>query len=179
MRGFVSEAGGAIQGCIITVRLSPVSTSATNRRPRAFSEIVMRARTSGCVAVIGRPDLRSCSSRALPKLDKSPRVMVDRFCNSSETVGWRGSCEEIRAASCAAASGGLCACPIATVTHPNNSTNATRVIGHIILFAGNQPDYKPQHQERQDQRAREAADQAQGGHGEVTRQSHGRHWRPP
>src|ERR1700693_1130375 len=179
MRGFVSEAGGAIHGCIMTVRLSPVSISATSSRPRAFAEILMRTRASGCVAVIGRPDFRSSSSRALPQVDKSAGVMDDRFCNSSEAVGWRGSSEEIRAASCAAASGGLCACPIATVTHPDNSANATRVIGLIIRVAGNQPDYKPQRHERYDQRARDAADQAQSRHREVTRQTHGGHWRPP
>src|SRR5579864_6204252 len=65
------------------------------------------------------------------------------------------------------------------MAHPNNSANATRLIGHIILFAGHQPDHKPQSRECQEKRTSEADCQAKSRNRKVSHQSHGCHWRPP
>ena len=70
-----------------------------------------------------------------------------RIWNSSETVARRGSREEIRAASGAAASVMGCASILASVVNPNNSANPTRTIGNIILFACHEAQDKLQQQE--------------------------------
>src|SRR5216684_2678243 len=157
-----STGAGAVQGIITTCRASPVKTSATNNRPRAFSEIVTRNFTSGCVAATASPALRSSRSSPLRKLDDSGGGSGVRFWKSSETVARRCSREEIRAASCTAASCIDCASARQDRTGKNNSPNTTRLIGHIILFACNQLDDESQKGEGQHQGARKAESQHEG-----------------
>jgi hypothetical protein len=73
---------------------------------------------------------------------------------SSETVPWRGSKEEIRDASCPAASVIDCDCTRGARISPNDSANATRSIGHII--ARYEPYNELQKKEGQHQTASEA-----------------------
>src|SRR5260370_678602 len=81
---------------------------------------------------------------------------------SSKTVARRCSREEIRAASCAAASCIDCASTRQGRTDHNNSPNTTRLIRHIILFACNHLDDELQQGEGQHQRARKAESQHDG-----------------
>src|SRR5260370_22981319 len=133
-----------------------VNNSGRKNAPGVFSEIGTRNFTSGCVVATASPALRSSRSSPLRKLDNSGGGSGVRFWKSSETVARRCSREEIRAASCAAASCIDCASTRQGTTDHNNSPNTTRLIRHIILFACNHLDDEVQEGESQHVRARQA-----------------------
>ena len=180
-RGFARADDGRFHGNTAICRMSPVKTSATKSHPRVSSDSVTRTRASGCVPVISKPTLCNSLCNKLRKLDHSPAGNGVRFCISSETIGWRGSRDDVRAASCAAASIMLCAGN--SSAEPNNRTAVTRIIdyimGHINLLACHQSQQKSQTDERQKQCAPEAESQPQHRFRKVAEDAQEHHCKPP